>query len=127
MGWLETVVEPASVFFCRATQQTFLRLITTAAVVGSYGYQPKTNHQAWSEYEALFVDSRIRFQEREPVGLEAYWRQFCSRGSASPKLWMDAYLAAFAVAGGYRMVTVDAAFAHFDGLDLILPGAGSGK
>ncbi len=41
-------------------------------------------------------------------------------GTASPKLWMDAYMAAFARASGYRLVTTDAAFAQFDGLDLVL-------
>jgi predicted nucleic acid-binding protein len=35
---------------------------------------------------------------------------------------MDAYLAAFAFAGGYRMVTTDAAFKQFRGLDLELLG-----
>jgi uncharacterized protein len=32
MGWLESVVEPAWIVFCRATQQSFLRLITTSAI-----------------------------------------------------------------------------------------------
>lgn len=35
---------------------------------------------------------------------------------------MDAYLAAFAMAGGYRMVTTDRAFRQFQGLDLVLLG-----
>jgi predicted nucleic acid-binding protein len=35
---------------------------------------------------------------------------------------MDAYLAAFALTGGYRMVTTDAAFKQFGGLDLRLLG-----
>jgi predicted nucleic acid-binding protein len=44
------------------------------------------------------------------------------RGTASPKLWMDAYLAAFALAGRYAMVTTDAAFRQFRGLDLLILG-----
>jgi predicted nucleic acid-binding protein len=35
---------------------------------------------------------------------------------------MVAYLAAFALAGGYRMVTTDAAFRQFSGLDLVILG-----
>jgi predicted nucleic acid-binding protein len=35
---------------------------------------------------------------------------------------MDAYLAAYAVAGGYQMVTTDSAFKQFKGLDLELLG-----
>ncbi|MGB5880800.1 MAG: hypothetical protein WBH85_12285, partial [Thermoanaerobaculia bacterium] len=34
----------------------------------------------------------------------------------------DAYLAAFALTGGYRMVTTDADFKQFSGLDLELLG-----
>ena len=37
---------------------------------------------------------------------------------------MDAYLAGFALAGGYRMVTTDTAFKQFTGLDLDLLGKG---
>jgi uncharacterized protein len=52
-----------------------------------------------------------------------YWRQFSNRNSSSLKLWMDAYLAAFAWAGGYQMVTTDSAFAQFDGLGLVVFGS----
>ncbi|CAN5856143.1 type II toxin-antitoxin system VapC family toxin [soil metagenome] len=121
--WLSTVMDPASVRFCRATQQSFLRLITTAAVFSRYGLQPLTNDRAWSTYETLLADDRIVFQEREPWGLDSRWKEFTARGTASPKLWMDAYMAAFARASGYRLVTTDAAFAQFDGLDLVLLGS----
>jgi predicted nucleic acid-binding protein len=33
---------------------------------------------------------------------------------------MDAYLAAFARAGGHRLVTTDRAFRQFSGVDLVL-------
>jgi toxin-antitoxin system PIN domain toxin len=121
--WFETIGEPQSVVFCRPTQQAFLRLMTNAAVFAPYGLQPLTNQQAWSAYEALLADDRIVFQAREPAGLEFRWRQLAVRGTASPKLWMDAYLAAFAQIGGYRMVTTDAAFKQFGGLDLVLLGS----
>jgi toxin-antitoxin system PIN domain toxin len=118
--WLDTIAEPASVLFCRATQQTFLRLLTNVSVLAPYGNPPLTNRQAWSAYEALLADDRIVFQAREPPGLEVRWKQLAVRGTASPKLWMDAYLAAFAQAGGYQMVTTDTAFRQFSGLDLLL-------
>jgi toxin-antitoxin system PIN domain toxin len=120
--WLETVSEPASVLFCRATQQTLLRLLTNASVLGPYGNPPLTNRQAWAAYQALLADGRIVMRSDEPTGLEAHWKRFAVRPTASPKLWMDAYLAAFALAGGYRMVTTDAAFEQFRGLDLWLLG-----
>ena len=120
--WFEAVHDPASVLFCRATQQTFLSLVTNASVLSPYGNPPLTNRQAWEAYQALLADDRIAFRREEPAGLEALWRRFAVRGTASPKLWMDAYLAAFALAGGYRMVTTDAAFKQFGGLDVELIG-----
>ncbi len=120
--WLDTIVEPSSVLFCRATQQAFLRLLTNTAVLAPYGNPPLTNQEAWSAYEALIADDRITFREGQPARLDPRWREFALRDTASPKLWMDAYLAAFALAGRYRMVTTDTAFRQFSGLDLLLLG-----
>lgn len=120
--WLDTIEETASIGFCRATQQSFLRLLTNASVLRPYGNRPLTNRRAWKVYETLLGDDRIVFRVDEPSGLEARWTQFALRKSASPKLWMDAYLAAFALAGGYTMVTTDGAFEQFRGLDLELLG-----
>lgn len=69
---------------------------------------------------AFLTDNRIFFRNEEPAGLERRWQELALRETASPKLWMDAYLAAFALAGGYRLVTTDRAFRQFTGLDLIL-------
>lgn len=118
--WLKTVEEPASVFFCRATQQTFLRLLTNSSILGSYGNPPLTNRQAWSAYEMLREDDRITFRADEPAGVDLLWKEFTLRGTPSPKLWMDAYLAAFALTGRYQMVTTDGAFRQFRGLDLLI-------
>jgi toxin-antitoxin system PIN domain toxin len=116
--WLDGVSEGRSVLFCRATQQSFLRLLTHESVLRPYGNRPLTNRQAWTAYEAFLADDRIALQAQEPPGLEARWKQMALRSSASPKLWMDAYLAAFALAGGYGLVTTDVAFRQFGGLEL---------
>lgn len=118
--WLDSVDETAAVVFCRATQQSFLRLLTNAAVLAPYGNPPLTNREAWEAYEDLVADYRIVYRDEEPEGLESRWKGLALRDDASPKLWMDAYLAAFALAAGYRMVTTDAAFMQFAGLDLRL-------
>ncbi len=120
--WLETIAEPASVLLCRATQQTFLRLLTNASVMRPYGNPPLTNRQAWSAYEALLSDGRIAFRAEEPAGVQSLWREFAVRNSASPRLWMDAYLAAFALAAGCQLVTTDTAFRQFRDLDLVVLG-----
>lgn len=120
--WFDALDGGGSVWFCRATQHSFLRLITTAAVVAPYGVTPLTNEGAWAALDAILTDDRIALDPGEPEGLDLRWREFAARSSPSPKLWMDAYLAAFARTGGYRMVTTDAAFRQFDGLDLVVLG-----
>lgn len=120
--WLDTVQEAASILVCRAIQQSFLRLLTSSSVLSPYGNPPLTNREAWAVYEALLADDRIVFRADEPPGVESLWRAFAVRGTASPKLWMDAYLAALALAGGHQMVTTDAAFRQFRGLDVLILG-----
>jgi uncharacterized protein len=115
--WFDSVVEPGTILFCRATQQTFLRLLTNASVLAAYGNRPLTNAHAWRTYESLVADDRVGLRIDEPMHLEARWKGFAARDTASPKLWMDAYLAAFALAGGLRLVTTDIAFRNFTGLD----------
>jgi uncharacterized protein len=81
-----------------------------------------TNAEAWAAYEALLADDRIVFRAEEPAHLEVAWARFARRPSASPRLWMDAYLAAFARSGGHTLVTTDRAFQQFESLDLLLLG-----
>ncbi len=95
-------------------------MLTNASVLGAYGNPPLTNRQAWKAYEALLTDDRIAEQAQEPAGLDVHWKRLAVRDTASPKLWMDAYLAAFALAGGYGLVTTDTAFRQFRGLRLLL-------
>jgi toxin-antitoxin system PIN domain toxin len=121
-AWFGTIEAPASVVLCRATQQTLLRLLTNSTVLGAYGIAPLTNRQAWSACEAFLKDDRIVFRADEPPGVETLWKDLAARGTSSPKLWMDAYLAAFAMAGQYRLVTTDTAFRQFKGLDLLVIG-----
>ncbi len=118
--WFDAVGDTASVVFCRATQQTLLRLLTNASVLSPYGNPPLTNRQAWEAYAALLADDRVGFRAEEPAGLDVHWKRLALRDTASPKIWMDAYLAAFALAGGYRLVTTDQAFKQFRGVDLEL-------
>ena len=120
--WFESVDTLGGVCFCRATQQSLLRLLTTAAVMRPYGNRPLTNRQAWTVYEQLLADDRIVLRMEEPSRLEIRWKTLGLRASAAPKLWMDAYLAGFALAGGLGLVTTDAAFSQFPGLDLTLLG-----
>jgi uncharacterized protein len=117
--WLVRQSPREAALFCRSTQQSFLRLLTTSAVLAPYGIPALTNKAAWTIYEAFLADERISWAE-EPSGLESSWKKLAGTSKASPKLWMDAYLAAFAMSAGYQLVTTDKAFKHFKGLDLLV-------
>lgn len=123
--WFEAIAEPSTALFCRSTQQSFLRLLTTERMLARYGNRPLGSGEAWSVYETLMADDRVAFRAGEPDDLEVCWKQYTDRSQATPKLWMDAYLAAFAAAGDYRFVTFDRAFRQFSGLDLLLLGDSS--
>ena len=97
-----------TLFFCRLTQLGFLRLLTNQQVMG---VDVMSQAAAWREYHRWFEDERIEFHQ-EPDGpeFETLFQEFSSRGHRSPKLWADAYLAAFARAAGLTLVTFDRGF-----------------
>ncbi len=107
--------------FCRATQQSYLRLLSTAALTKIYGVAPLTNRDALLALDNLQALAQVAWRD-EPPGLFGLWRTLAALDSASPKVWMDAYLAAFAIAGALRLVTLDKDFKNFvpHGLDLAL-------
>ncbi len=124
--WFSGQRTARSIHFCRATQQSFLRLLTTQKVMQLYGSPPLSNHDAWKLYGEYLADPRV-VRRDEPPGLETHWKRLAESAPASPKLWMDAYLAAFAIAGGHTLVTIDAAFRQFDGLRLHLLSGGRAR
>ena len=114
-----TPAEPA--VFCRATQLSFLRLASTSTLLKAYGAEGLTHRDALVALHALQALRQVSVRE-EPRGTLALWQAMSALDSASPKVWMDAYLAAFAISGGLRMLTLDQDFRNFvpRGLDLAL-------
>jgi toxin-antitoxin system PIN domain toxin len=115
--WFDRLRGEDQAVFCRATAQTLLRLLTTAEVLAPYGIAPLSNAEAWAIYTGWLASESVSFAD-EPRELDAHWKTWAARKAPAPKLWMDAYLAAFAVAGSYQLVTMDQAFRQFKGLDL---------
>lgn len=110
-AWWESLTTERALF-CRSTQQGFLRLLTTAAVLEPYDLPPRTQAQAWKIYRQLASAPTCGFLS-EPEGIDALWEQLSSRPAASPKLWMDSYLAAFAIQADCSLVTFDPGFRQF--------------
>ncbi len=121
-GYLSDLPKGATVSFCHATQQSWLRLVTTPALHRIYDFPPITNHDAIAMFRRWLADPRVDLIESEPTGTRTLWLELADRKSASPKLWMDAYLAAFSISGKLRLVTTDTDFRQFEanGLDLKL-------
>ncbi len=119
LAWIGGRKPSEAALFCRSTQQSFLRLLTTRAVLAPYGIPPLSNKAAWQACEGFLADKRVAWVG-EPPRLESHWKKLAVKSQASPKLWMDAYLAAFAMAGEYQLVTTDKAFRQFKGLDLLV-------
>jgi toxin-antitoxin system PIN domain toxin len=111
--WVEALPVAETVYISRSVQMGLLRLLCTEAVMGE---DTLLLPQAWSVYARLLASSRFALA-LEPLGLDPAWARFCLPFGRSPKVVADAYLAAFAVAGGYRLVTLDRAFGQFKELD----------
>ena len=87
-------------------------MTTNAAEVlglAHYGIAPLGNQGAMVRLDLLMGRPNVGFAD-EPPGLFPRWKAFADLPSPSPKRWMDAYLAAFAVEAGLTMVTADGDF-----------------
>jgi hypothetical protein len=89
--------------FTRVTQISVLRLLTTAAVMDG---KPLSMGEAWRVYDGLFRDERVALAP-EPSGIDIRFRQHTSGRRASPKVWADAWLLAFAEALEGTVITFD--------------------
>jgi toxin-antitoxin system PIN domain toxin len=110
--WFDGLPSGATCFFCRLSQQGFLRLASNRKVFGKHALKLP---DAWQKYDIFSSDPRVAFAE-EPVDLERHWRGFTQTRSYSPQVWNDAYLAAFAVAASLEVVSFDTGFAQYTNL-----------
>lgn len=103
LGWFNALDEGSTLVFCRQTQLSLFRLLTTNAVMGN---ETLTQRECWSLYARWLAGGRA--QERpEPPGIQQAFRARTMAKEPAPKTWMDAYLAAFAEAAGLTLVTFD--------------------
>lgn len=105
-------------YFCRFTQLTVLRLLTTRAVMGR---DVRTSEQAWGIWDQVISDDRVGFLP-EPVGIGERFRKHSRVSTVSPKLWADAYLTAFAEEAGLTLVTFDRGLKLRSGVAILVTG-----
>ena len=114
--WFEAA-QASSIYFCRLTQLSFLRLLCTPVIMSDAVH---TQAEAWKTYDRWFKDTRISFIE-EPAGIEKAFRtQTQQTYQPTPGAWADAYLAAFASMAGLTLVTFDRKLAQRTGANCLL-------
>ena len=116
VNWWKHRQDNSPVLICREVQAALLRLLSNTTVMGP---DVLTLSQAWSVYALLLKDGGFS-RVIEPRGLDSRWEHLCRPFKHAPKVAMDAYLAAFAISGGFTFVTLDRAFTPFDGLSVLI-------
>ena len=105
--WYEAQPDSMRLVFCRQTQLALFRILTTSAIMAD---EVLTQRKCWQVYDRWVSTGQLVWAE-EPAELEASLRIRTASASASPKSWMDAYLAAFAETANLTLVTFDKALA----------------
>ncbi|MEX2578727.1 MAG: TA system VapC family ribonuclease toxin [Verrucomicrobiales bacterium] len=105
--------------FNRVTMMGFLRLSTRPGVLS----RPLPPAEAWAIYRSYLARNSVRLLAETP-GVDGEFERFTGGEGFLHRLWTDAYLAAFAIPAGCRVVSFDGDFARFDGLSFLhLPTA----
>lgn len=105
--WYDAVPFSATIVFCRQTQLGLFRILTTSAVMGQ---EVQTQAGCWQIYDRWIATGQVAWSD-EPSQMEVRLRTLTAGTEASPKAWMDAYLAAFAESSRLSLVTFDRALA----------------
>lgn len=104
--WFDSLDDDARLCFCRFTQLSLLRLLTTEALMGKADVRSQV--EAWETYDHWLEDGRVMLMD-EPPGLEPVFRSLSLARRPAPKDWADSYLIAFASVSELKLVTFDRA------------------
>lgn len=115
LKWFERLVAE-EVGLCRFVQLALIRLLGNHHIMGEDAIAAGT---AWRLIDDLAHDERVTFAP-EPDSLDSVFPTLLNTRVPTGKLIGDAYLAAFAISGSRRMVTLDRGFRQFKGLEVDL-------
>lgn len=118
--WWDGLSTGDGVLLCRPVQLSLLRLLTTRAVFTTGGAEPLTNIEAWAVVDEIAGDPLVEMAVFEPVETFKIWRASSGVATASPKMWMDAYLSAWAKAADAVLVTNDRALSASHGGEVVV-------
>lgn len=80
--WFASLDEASRLAFCRFTQLSFLRLLTTLAVMGA---EVMTQIEAWQVYNQWLDDPRVVFLD-EPASLDQALRLYAKQKRPLPRI-----------------------------------------
>jgi uncharacterized protein len=116
--WEQQAAE--QVLFCTVTALGLVRLVCQPKLMGA---AVKTAGEASALLEAFCMQPGVSMASAEPHGWDVF-HQLLRSGELPARLCTDAYLAALAMANGWRLVSFDRDFERFEGLErLALPGS----
>jgi uncharacterized protein len=105
--WYLVLPDDSLIVFCRQTQLGLFRVLSTPAVMGD---EALTLRACWQIFDRWVGTGQVRWAT-ESSELDQALRARTAASSISPKIWTDAYLAAFAETAGLTLVTFDKALA----------------
>jgi len=102
-AWLDQREDVGSCLVCRVVQMGAMRLLTHPTVMKD---EVLSAADFWRGWDTMMGDDRLAFVV-EPRNLDRCWRERTSTLPKGESAGTDAYLAAFARAGGWRLATFD--------------------
>jgi uncharacterized protein len=116
--WADATSHARPLVFCRVTMLGFLRLLTQPAVMGAAVHTPS---EAWAVFAGHMANGFTVFQEEASRSLlDQQLGDFALQPGFHARDWTDAYLAAFAISRGLRLVSFDKGFQRFAPLQFLL-------
>jgi len=101
--------------FCRVTALALLRHLTNPRVLGD---AVLGGAGAWKALQTWLTIPRVTFLD-EPVAVDELLGQWATQLDLRSGNWTDAYIAAFAVASGCRLVAFDRDFLLYPGIEFL--------
>ncbi|HEV3076258.1 MAG TPA: TA system VapC family ribonuclease toxin [Thermoanaerobaculia bacterium] len=117
VAWLGRQEQAGSILLCRVAQMGVLRILTNPTWLKG---EVLSAAAVWDAWDLLLTDDRFA-SIQEPAGIESEWRLVTRDFAAGRPAGTDAYLAAFARAGGYSLLTFDRGFHQFEDLAVEIP------
>jgi hypothetical protein len=105
----------SKIAFTTVTCLGLTRIVSNAKIAEG---RALTVPEAWTLYVRWREQPFVTFLH-EPKSCQVTLASIVRTGLVSPARWTDAYLAAFAISAGVRLVTFDRDFRNFPGLNLL--------